>query len=430
MKLKKIAALVLSTALLNFGVTAFANTEDNSAEVLLPPENTYDNDPRVILLSPEEVTQANEALEEYRARQEYSISTVSLNDDYFTYDYTRDWFYNELNDTEKQLYREMYEGCLNFVDSTETLERYPYSNVIYGIFDTTGEYPDLSLDRIRQIYDVFRFSNPQFYFFDSGLTVFDPLYHSVYLVCEGELMDGSKRQEINAVIREKTDEWLPLIKAEKNPLDKVMRIAHIICDNVEYGFGPDTGTDRSEFHQTMAGSIGEGVSVCNGYAMAAAYLCHLVDIPCVGVNGDNHAWNRVKLFGDWYEFDTTWADSRYVNGPAFFDSKWILKSTATFQAQDKAMGKTSHTPEEPMYVDLPLPLCLKDDPQVPDFIKGDVNGSGEIDILDLATMRRHLAGNPTEIDEQAADLDGNGDITILDLAILRRYLAGNEEVLG
>ncbi len=63
------------------------------------------------------------------------------------------------------------------------------------------------------------------------------------------------------------------------------------------------------------------------------------------------------------------------------------------------------------------------------YIKGDVNGDGKIDILDLATMRRHLAGNPTEIDEKAADLDGNGDITILDLAILRRYLAGNEEVL-
>ncbi len=64
------------------------------------------------------------------------------------------------------------------------------------------------------------------------------------------------------------------------------------------------------------------------------------------------------------------------------------------------------------------------------FTKGDVNADGKIDILDLATMRRHLAGNPTEIDEQAADLDGNGDITILDLAILRRYLAGNEEVLS
>jgi len=64
-----------------------------------------------------------------------------------------------------------------------------------------------------------------------------------------------------------------------------------------------------------------------------------------------------------------------------------------------------------------------------DILWGDVNGDGEIDILDLILLRRYLAGHHVDV-TPGADVNGDGAIDILDLILLRRYLAGHPVVLG
>ncbi len=74
--------------------------------------------------------------------------------------------------------------------------------------------------------------------------------------------------------------------------------------------------DYSEHHQTAYGALIEGASVCAGYARAYQLLLQSVGIPCLYVSGtaDNgsaiggHAWNIVRLDGQWYYCDTTWDD--------------------------------------------------------------------------------------------------------------------------
>lgn len=53
---------------------------------------------------------------------------------------------------------------------------------------------------------------------------------------------------------------------------------------------------------------------------------------------------------------------------------------------------------------------------------GDVNSDGVVDVADVITLRRFLAGYEIEIDELAADLDSDNQITIADVILLRRYL--------
>ena len=61
-----------------------------------------------------------------------------------------------------------------------------------------------------------------------------------------------------------------------------------------------------------------------------------------------------------------------------------------------------------------------------DFLPGDANGDGDVDVLDLVRLRRHLAGEQVELSESCADLDGDGEVSILDLFRLRKLLVGAE----
>ena len=65
-------------------------------------------------------------------------------------------------------------------------------------------------------------------------------------------------------------------------------------------------------------------------------------------------------------------------------------------------------------------------PPEPEVTLGDLNGDGEVDIMDLTALRRYVAGL-IKLDADrlaAADLNGDGEVDIMDLTILRRYVAG------
>lgn len=61
------------------------------------------------------------------------------------------------------------------------------------------------------------------------------------------------------------------------------------------------------------GALVDGSAVCEGYARAFQLLCNKADIDCVMVSGTvdntNHAWNCVKIGGEWYQIDVTWNDT-------------------------------------------------------------------------------------------------------------------------
>ena len=58
--------------------------------------------------------------------------------------------------------------------------------------------------------------------------------------------------------------------------------------------------------------------------------------------------------------------------------------------------------------------------------KGDVNGDGDVNAIDLAYMKKYLMGEINLPDEQleAADVDDNGDINAIDFAILKQVVLG------
>ena len=68
------------------------------------------------------------------------------------------------------------------------------------------------------------------------------------------------------------------------------------------------------------------------------------------------------------------------------------------------------------YVKLEMPA--------PAAILGDVDGDGEVTIIDATAIQRRLADMPTDLySKDAADVDSDGDVSVLDVSLIQRYLA-------
>lgn len=70
--------------------------------------------------------------------------------------------------------------------------------------------------------------------------------------------------------------------------------------------------DYTYSNYTPEGVLLEGSGVCQSYALAYQLLLKKAGISCLYVTGEagggGHAWNLVKLSGDWYHVDCTWDD--------------------------------------------------------------------------------------------------------------------------
>lgn len=74
-----------------------------------------------------------------------------------------------------------------------------------------------------------------------------------------------------------------------------------------------------------------GKGQCHTYAEMFRAMCYVANIKCEyvkGNTGENHAWNKVCVDGNWYYVDTTWYDStnnnKYILAPELWDSHSII----------------------------------------------------------------------------------------------------------
>lgn len=58
------------------------------------------------------------------------------------------------------------------------------------------------------------------------------------------------------------------------------------------------------------GVFNTGVAVCEGYAKAFLIMARIEGIPMIYVTGNQHAWNKVYINGNWYSVDATHGDTQ------------------------------------------------------------------------------------------------------------------------
>lgn len=110
-------------------------------------------------------------------------------------------------------------------------------------------------------------------------------------------MEQSEREEIQAQIDSRVEELLTGIPTEASDYEKVKYVFETLIEQVDYN--PD-----AENNQNIISVFLNGETVCQGYACATQYLLRLLNIQCAIVtgkaDGDAHAWNLVRMDGDYY----------------------------------------------------------------------------------------------------------------------------------
>ena len=98
-----------------------------------------------------------------------------------------------------------------------------------------------------------------------------------------------------------------IIEPQMNSFEKVKAINDYIILNAVYDFE----TINSPYSPYTL--LKEGMGVCQAYTLLAYKMLDQLDFEVmyvVGEAGDDHAWNLVKLDGEWYHLDITWNDPR------------------------------------------------------------------------------------------------------------------------
>lgn len=115
------------------------------------------------------------------------------------------------------------------------------------------------------------------------------------------------------------------LKSDLTDYQKVSAIYNYICSNVTYDY-EHKEDDSYALKQTAYAAVVNKTAVCQGYATLFYRLALEAGVDCryiTGFAGEYHAWNLVKLDGQYYYTDVTWDSEAY-------QFQYFLKSISDF----------------------------------------------------------------------------------------------------
>lgn len=207
--------------------------------------------------------------------------------------------------------------------------------------------PKLENRELSEIFFKLRLDCPEIFYVTSFSYRFYPGADHVELVPE-YLFEKSKIKEHQKALSSRIAKLVRPAQS-LSLLEKEQYIHDFICQNVHYD------KLKKSYSHEIIGPLGQGVGVCEGIAKTVKILCDQLGIWCViAISEANpekgikyrHAWNIIKLDGDYFHLDATFDNSLGQDGVIRYDY---------FNLDDSRLFR-DHEP----VID-PVPACTRND---------------------------------------------------------------------
>ncbi len=201
------------------------------------------------------------------------------------------YVYNLLNEDEKKAYDEELNAILEFEEK--------------AVLSTDDE------EVMKRAYDAIMCDYGGL-FWINGYSYSKRSYEGALLVFyPGYIMSEDEAGKYQAKVDEAVDVFLQGVSVTDSDYYKAKYVFEELAKTTEY-------SEDADQNQNILSVLLYHKSVCYGYARAAHYIFYQLNIPSIIVLGStkesgeiNHAWNLVKLDGEYYCMDVTLGD---VNG--------------------------------------------------------------------------------------------------------------------
>lgn len=268
--------------------------------------------------------------------------------------YSSNYFYNQMSENARAFWDALDSMCLTYLTTNKDAE---YVSDYPGYYSDFTIAKGLTKNQAVEVYYIFCYSNPQYYFLNRACLI--GTYLDTWVISARfypSFANGASRAQTTANVKGQVDSWQSQINALSSDEQKVKLIHDLIIQKVEYDYDfislPEDQQDSAEsvlYNQSAYSVFCTDLTVCAGYAQAFGMMCNGSGIDAVAVTSADHEWNKVRINDSWYNVDCTWDDAG--NGyPIYYD--FFAKNDAYY---DNAQQASSHAEES--YWNKYLPPC-------------------------------------------------------------------------
>ena len=215
-------------------------------------------------------------------------------------------YYDMLDGDQQALYRQVYANAM----------------AVNGIFNPVKP---VSQGQLKNVFMAVFNDHPELFWLDSAYRgKFDRRGECVEIVLEfNRLIDDLDAAK--AAFHAEAEKIIAQADRLGTDYEVEVFVHNALLDKIVYDL-------RAPLNQSAYSGMVNGKTVCAGYARSFQYLMMELGIPCyycTGYAGEAHAWNIVKLDGEYYNADATWDDT----DPNTYD--YFNKPDAEFNANHR-----------------------------------------------------------------------------------------------